>query len=310
MSAFDYQAAVKITFDKAIVSNPEVVTGTEYYRISRPITAAQVYLGSSDYSGSYPKSNAFDEDIATYWRPSGSVPYYLGKDFGEDVSLTRVGVYLNTSYCPNAYVVQGSADNSNWIDVATGNFTDATGWQYISFAETSYRYWRLKVVSMFDTYLYIYEMRFYGTRNTYNVSGWTVSADKRPRMPDCNATPGTYTVRKVTKTPDNLSVILWLELTDRMRSIGSGDITITYNKILGNLIGPYNAAVEDFTVHATPMMMVQPNPHDSEYVSALMSTTVAVYDVTYYYARSTHEYVSANIDTPTVTVTNVGGLPL
>lgn len=212
MSVYDYASCIKIVFDIPIANDPEAITGTEEFT---PTLAGGIAISSGDYVNQ-PASNVFDGQISTYWRSdTATMPKYIGRDFGRDVTLTKVGVYL-ASYKPNAYQMQGSANGTDWADVATGNFTSTTGWQYIMFDAATYRYWRLYVTSLQSSVLYIYELMFYGVRNTYSTVGWDVYATEYDKIAEGTEGIKHYTVRKVTKSEDGLSVYLWLDLGGRI----------------------------------------------------------------------------------------------
>lgn len=324
MSIFDYQAAIKITFDKPIITDPEIVTGTEYYENRLPFETPPTLISSND-NGSYPKSNAFDRNISTYWQANlTTAGQWLGKDFGGQVALTKVGVRMDySSGRINAYLIEGSNDGSNWTTVASGNFTNASGEQAVTFAEATYRYWRVNGQSRHSSYYTVTELYFYGTRNTYSTAGWTVTGSEYAYQPEGAAVAGPYTVRKVTKTEDDMSVILWLDMFDRMRDPG-GLVTVTYDKLLGNLIGPYSAAVESFSVQFTPADIIPySNPHGRDNLSALANMTVSVMEVAYKYIPAESDtFLIPDQDNPymdehlsatanmTVVVTKVGDLPL
>jgi len=310
MSIFDYQATIKITFNKEIASDPAVITGTEYYQIPIPAETVRTNLSSSD-NASYPKDRAFDADAATYWQANATTAgQWIGRDFGEQVTLTRIIARFDySSGRPNAYQLQGSTNGTDWVDVATGNFANASGDQPVTFSAATYRYWRMYFTAKYSSYYTCSELTFWGTRNTYNVAAWTVTGTERNMAPNGTTREETYTVRKVTKSTDNMSVILWLDMFDRMRS-PSSDITVTYNKLLGNLADDDNQAVDNFSISFEPVnILPYNNPHLFENLSALASMTVAVNEVTYLYTKSQDDHISAQVGM-TVVVTNVGGLPL
>jgi len=324
MSIYDYQAAIKITFDKEIVTDPEIITGTEYYENRIPEATARTPISSGD-NATYPKANAFDKDITTFWRSSTTTaPQWLGTNLGAPVTLTKVGVQMDySSGRINAYKIQGSANGVDWVDVASGNFLNTSGEQAVTFAATTYQYWRVYATSKFSSYYTITEFVLYSTRNTYSTAGWTVTGAEYDMQPEGSAIAGAYTVRKVTKTPDNLSVILWLDMFDRMRDPALA-VTVAYNKLFGNLQGALSAVVESFELVFVPTNIVPiSNPHDKENLSVAALMAVNVVDIGYkYIPAESNTFLILDLDNPymdenisiltsvIVTVTKVGSLPL
>lgn len=324
MSIFDYQASIKITFDKPILTNPEVVIGTEYY-VPVPLLLPVIPIGLGTWSGSSPLSRVFDNNTATYGYVSGTYPFAAGINFREVVPISVVRLYVADSSGPKDYQVQYSDDGSTWNTIASGQFTTTVGWQTVEFAEESHQYWRLLFTSSWTggTYAYVYEVVFCTIRNVYDVAAWTVTGQEYKYRPGTDVIDETYTVRKVTKAPDNMSVTLWLDLKDRMTD-PYGPVTVSYSKILGNLAGDFDSAVEDFTLQFTPTNIVPySQPHVSDNVSARGKMTVSTMEVTYKYIPSEsdtflvldldNQYMKENISAQakmTVAVTKVGDLPL
>lgn len=324
MSLFDYQSAIQITFDKPITSDPEIITGSEYYKPFFTEVSPLTPISSGDNS-SYPKSNAFDGDSSTFWRSSSTTaPQWIGRDYSGPVTLTMVQARFEySSGRPNAFQFQGSDDGTNWYDVATGNFANASGSQQVTFASTTYRYWRLYFTSKYSSYFTCSELEFYNTRNTYSSAGWTVTGLVYPFIPGGAPTNHTFTVHKVTKSEDNLSVILWLDVADRMRNL-AGPITVSYNQLLGNLRGAYDSVVASFSLEFEPGNITPlNNPHDEEHLSVLANLTVSVMEVTYRYIPAESDtFLVPDLDNPymdenlsvlailSVVVTKVGELPL
>jgi len=323
MSRFDFQAAIKITFDQPIVTDP-VITGTEFFVIRVPFLSPWVITSSGDFSGN-PRNNAFDGDVATFWRSSATTsPQWIGRDCGEPVTLTRVGVQMDSSSGRiNAYEIRGSVDGIAWVTVASGNFLNVSGEQMVTFPATTYRHWRLHATSRFSSNYTVSELRFYGSRDTYNVAAWTVTGPEFRYQPGGAAVAETYTVRKVTKAPDNMSVTLWLDMLDRMTD-PSGLITVSYSKVLGNLAGEFDAYVNDFMLQFTPTGIVPySQPHVEDRLSARGALTVSVVEVTHrFIPAESNTFLIPDQDNPfmdehlsarggmIVVVTNVGGLPL
>lgn len=88
-------------------------------------------------------------------------------DLGSSQSVSQVDVYWwNTTYTASNYSIQGNNANSptGWTDVATGlDSTGLTGRQSISFAATSFRYWRVFCVTGNNaTWCVISEMELFG----------------------------------------------------------------------------------------------------------------------------------------------------
>lgn len=297
-----YSAAIQITFDKIIVTNPEIVTGTEEILTRATI----VPMSSGDYSG-YPKGNAFDNNTATYWRSaSATMPQWIGTDLGEARNISKLSFYLSSNK-PGNYQMQYSDDNVNWYDIASGTFTSTTGWQNVTFTPQSHRYWRLYVTSRQSTYLYIYEIKIYETRNTYDVSGWAVSGYEPSMVPEGSLIATTYDVYRVTKTEDQLSIILWLDLFGRMK-YPQNDITVQFT---GDLRGEGNISVLPFTrtfipTNITPVF----NPNTVEKVEvANITNTPNLIHIYYTDAFNGAEKVEIANITSTATLTHVDDLP-
>lgn len=326
MSVFDYQGAIKITFDKEIKSNPTIVTGTEYYRVTLPLESAPVCISSGDYNETYSKTKAFDDDLNTQWRANTTTPpVWVGRDFGEEVTLSYVDVAMNVSTGRiNAYELQGSHDGVSYDVVTSGNFSNVSDYQVVTFTAATYRYWRLYAISKYSTYLMVSGFRFYGSRNTYSCPGWAVTANAHDRVIGGDAIVKDYAVRKVTKSPDELSVTLWLDINDRLCD-AEGLVTVTYTKAQGNLKGAYGIALDDFQLQFTPLgAYYSLSPQSVEHLSAQIKPAVSEFIVTYRYIPAEtdtflvvdkdnpymDENISAQVSSVTIVMTNVGGLPL
>ncbi len=124
---------------------------------------------SSTY-GSYSASNAFDDDLGTYWLNDDVLPVYLEYDFGSgnEKRISRYGINFNepssTDHSPADWQFQYSDDGSTWtdLDVQSGVNWAASGWKTFDFSNTTaHRYYRLYITdnkSTSDKYVQINEM--------------------------------------------------------------------------------------------------------------------------------------------------------
>lgn len=282
MASFEYGSAIKIIFDLPIVSEVSPVSGSEYYE---PAIALDGLLSSGD-NASYPKTNAFDGNTASYWRASGTTAgQWIGRDCGRAITITKASARFDySSGRPTAYALQGSNDGSSWNTVASGNFANASGWQDVVIAATTYRYWRLYFSSKYSSYYTCTEFKLYGTRDTYNISGWSVQGYEPAQSPGGAPVLTSYLVRKITKADADYSLILWLALSGRMK-YPQGDVTITFT---GSMTGPGNAAVAPFVLAFTPTNITpifNPGQECAATLAAAAISTAAIYTVAY----SSHE---------------------
>jgi hypothetical protein len=294
MAAYEYGSAIKVTFDLPVFTSLPGALSTEEYI---PAGGSAAALIASGFNSSYPTINAFDGSTSTYWRSSSTTAgQWIGKDFGRDVTLTKVIVRMDySSGRINAYQLQGSADGTTWADVASGNFINASGDQIVTFSAATYRYWRLYATSKFSSYYTVSEMRFYGSRITYDTTGWIVTGYEPDKSPEGGLVPTTYSIRKITKVDDDYSVILWLDLRNRMEH-PQGLVTVDFT---GSLQGPGNAAVAPFTLTFTPSNIAPIfNPHDSERISLSVSVTATRMRIYYESYQSADENIEI---TPAIT---------
>lgn len=277
-------AKIIITFDKEIATDPNVENGSELKKIS---CGAGTVIYSTQYSSTYSAAKAFDEDTSDYWRPStADVPQYIGKDFGSAITIGKIRVYLNASYSPNAYKIQGSDNGVDYNDVHSGNFVNITGWAEVTFAAATYRYWRLYITSITGSYMYIKEFEFYRQRPTYaNTAGWMVRGQEYTEIPPNDDTVEIpYTVYRVTKTEDNMGLILWLDFDHRMK-YPQGTISIQYNASTGgNIRSTDGGKLANFIQTFSPTDITPPefNPNDLERVEITnVSLTTNLILITY-----------------------------
>lgn len=246
------------------------------------------YFSSGTQSAQYP-INAFDGSASSYWQSSATTsPQWIGSGYGRPITCRKVDVRMDLSNGRiNAYEIQGSDDATTWSTVASGNFTNASGVQSVSFSPATYRYWRLYATSKFSTYYVVHELTFYAARDVYNVAGWSVTGYEYDRQPGGSLVQKTYTVRRVTKSEDGLSIFLWLSLAGRMLD-PEGLVTIQYAKALGNLVGAVSSQVEDFSIAFTPTNITPVfNPNAVENLQASLTANTNVIEIEYLYGYST-----------------------
>ena len=304
MSILEYSSCIKIDFDKAILNDVGAVTGTEYKQI---LNFAQLASGSNS---TYPLSRAFDGSTSTYWRSSSTVAgQWIGANFGEARAVSKIRAYFGySSGRPNAYVLQGSNDYSTWDDIISGNFPNSSAWQELLIDGYSYQYWRLVFNSRHSSYYTCSELEFYYTRNTFDTTGWTVTSDEYTTEPNGEESITEHTVRRVSRSEDNKSLYVWLDIEDRLRYPRS--VTVNFS---GSLSGPGGAQVEPFIETFTPVGITPIfNPNAPDHLTITSNFALSVKEVV---------YSSAKLDEPAdqicilpasmaLTITHVGTLPL
>jgi len=143
--------------------------------------------------------------------------------------------------------------------------------------------------------------------NTPNLTGWTVEIYTPNRAPDGTLSWVTCTKKRIYKSVDRMSVTILLTLAGRMKyPFTACRVTFT-----GTLIGDDAGFVAPFVATFDPANIVPVfNPSNPEYLSASSMISVHTHEINFQQARSTHEYLSATTTNMTITITNIGGLPL
>ncbi|HPG40290.1 MAG TPA: FlgD immunoglobulin-like domain containing protein [bacterium] len=119
---------------------------------------AGTIIYSSEWSP-YTHEQAFDNDYSTLsnlWESNGTVPQYIGYDFGAGNEKTIARYRLHTAndigWIPNDWQFQGSNNGSSWSDVhtVTGAGLSLNSWSsYYTFSNsTAYRYYRIYVTAV------------------------------------------------------------------------------------------------------------------------------------------------------------------
>jgi len=118
--------------------------------------------------------NAFDGNLATYWRTTdGVLTGYIGKTLAAPAICRRYDIYISAglySQNPKTWAFQGWT-GAAWVNlhVVTNWFSAPIGWHVFRFPnETSYSDYRLLILSTYDpgaTNLMINELKFYAGDN-------------------------------------------------------------------------------------------------------------------------------------------------
>lgn len=289
----DYSTGIMITFDKPIMSEPEIQTGITP-NVLRNVFAP---LSSSDYNTTNSKDKAFDKNDSTYWRGSSSGgPEWIGADLGSLVNVTKCRIHTGSIYRPKTYIIEGSADGTSWNAVAAGDLANTTGWQEVAFTGAAYRYWRAYFTAPYTTYFAVRDIEFYGTDIVYSTSGFLVSGNRYAMSPEGASESHNYIIKRITKTEDNLSVIIWLALTDRLK-YPDGYLTVSYDKTSGNLVGTGSAQVESFSLSFLPEdFTILFNPHDLEKIALSLTQENEIIRIYYSsFQMGTNETITASL---------------
>lgn len=304
MTVVAWSRGIRITFDKEIVTSPDITVQLNVSNYGRNMGSA---ISSGDYSVAESKDKPFDGNTSTRWTPNTyGVGKYIGRDFGTPVSLTKIR--LRQENGTGTVNIQGSNDGTNWTNVVTGwSIGNSTSYQENTFTGEAYRYWRIYYTAM-SWYVYIYEMEFTGTYMGYDVSAWTVTAQEYDKQPAGTLTTKTYTVERIIKSVDNLSVVIWLANANRMLD-PDGLVTVSYAKSLGNLAGAYSSQVEDFTVTFIPTGITPIfNPNDQEYISITPTGSASIADINFIDGQS-KEYINLSPSAEAV-LCDINGIPV
>jgi hypothetical protein len=229
--------------------------------------AWQSYSASNSYSTQTPNL-AFDGSTSTYWETRLAMPQWIQVDLGEgnEVVATKFRWYVST-YAPNAFNLVGSNDGTNWSSALVNSTSaNSSGWKVFDFVNTTaYRYYRWNITSKHSTYLYIYDIELFANLPKGNEQAFTVTAQEPLYTEFPSEELGTLAnsdiqVLSVEAYPSNSKqIILNTKPLKRFNNV-QGNITISYNAVLGNLQG-VGGVVQSFTQVFTPADLVRvPNP--------------------------------------------------
>ncbi|MGI6125226.1 MAG: discoidin domain-containing protein, partial [Acetivibrionales bacterium] len=182
----------------------ETTYGTDF-------TGGKTYSADSVLSEPFSADKAFDNDTSTGWCSFASYPHWVKVDLGSGITKTarKLRFYKNDAQRPKTFKLQGSNDNSAWIDVYSGVVANAIGWFEFTFSNsTAYRYYRIYGIDSYETppmYMQFAEieiMEVTETQGTYAISGTRV---KEIDISSAVATGGTKIEWSKT-TPANTAV--------------------------------------------------------------------------------------------------------
>lgn len=143
-NAIDYLAR-STTFAKSEALVPKMTSNT---------TPSGECFGSSVNSSTYDYYKAFDGDNSTLWAPStGDTPQSIGYKSASAICVKSLKIYpyIYNGTTPSiaTFQLQGSNDNSTWIDIGNVKTIDSVGEKEFTYDSnnTSYLYHQVKVLS-------------------------------------------------------------------------------------------------------------------------------------------------------------------
>ena len=240
MSAYDWSSGIKITFDKKIATDVEVVSGTE------AVLNMSGTVSSSAYYSVYGPANAVDGNLETtlYFRNTVG---WAKMSYAQPIAMEKFRIYRGAANRPRAFTIDGSENDVDWVTVASGECPNSTGWTEVTFEPATYQYWRVNITTKWSSHVYVYEIQFYESTPTYDSTGWAVSGYEYDKIPNGELVPANYAI-KLTKTDSDYAIVIWLKLANRMK-YPMGDITVTFT---GTLNGLGNTVVAPFVLSFSP----------------------------------------------------------
>lgn len=121
---------------------------------------------SSQYSTSYPATNAIDGSTSTRWRTvnNPSYPQYLIVELEDFYSLCGFRIYPGTdSYRPSSFKILASVDGLEYNEVYSGNCSSTASFLEFEFPNTEFvKYVKIELTGAASNRLYVYEVELYG----------------------------------------------------------------------------------------------------------------------------------------------------
>lgn len=255
------------------------------------------YLASSTYSSYYP-SNAFDGSTSSMWYTRSSGDQWIQVSTIRPLRFGGFRWYVGSSYRPKEFIVQGSNDGVNWVELYSGISEDTQGWKefYWEYKE-AYLYHRWTIASKHSSYIYIYEIEGF----VHEEKAIKVTGNQRDYVGG-ELREVDYAIKSIDQHPIQENTLL-ITLHDNFQESFDdieGDLSVEYKGQLGNLIG-YGGAVEDFLISFTPNELIStPNPGIKEYLNVAANTNTELIPIIYhkvYDLRETIKVVSLTLTT-------------
>lgn len=219
---------------------------------------------SSQYSTSYPATNAFDGSTSSYWRSASSptYPQNIVLELNDLYSVRGFRIYPNTSsYRPKSFKILVSSDGVNFDEVYSGTCSSSSNFLEFEFTNTLYsRYVKIEFTGASSSRLYVYEFEVYGVLITKkylircNGVLYTVTDGVLTAMDATELTAEVFQTYGVTEVPTwsllsgmvNPEVLLWYDTTEKTpeltaimtatpfpQTLESEDYNMIHSSILG-----------------------------------------------------------------------------
>lgn len=262
---------IGVEFSEEITTNIEAVLGYSFKEGAQDCTA---YV-SSQYS-SYGAANLIDGSYSTKWvlYPIVANSYALFTLSSARVCMA-VRMYLYATWYPKSFVVYGSSNGTDFValgDTISVGTISANGYYDFTFANSdAYLYYKIVFLTHNSAETDIGEIWL--SYPAGNERAFTVTGQVYNWVPNGELVSEEFKVAKVYAHPTvEKAVLLEIEDNDRFES-AIGNLTIEYDKSLGNLAG-YGGPVDSFSIALTPADLVwKGDQNDQEHVEL---TNVAI----------------------------------
>ena len=284
---------------KVTIQFSEVLVGDVTGMIPAPINIGDCFspsgaaTGSSRYSSTYDYSKAFDENITgTFWYTRYSGTQWIQIQLANPMWITGFRWYVK-SYPPKDFIVEGSINGTEWVTLFSGLSDSAEGWkEFIWGANFDFTYYRWSITSKHSSYLRIYEIELInakGQEGSFKLEGQEYQYVNGPLIDK------EYQLISVENHPTlDKALLATLDPQSRFNNV-EGDLTLTYDGIIGNLKG-LGGQVENFIQVFTPTeLFKKPNPAVSEVLRTEV-TLETIFTKVYYKDGYSAETFNVNVN--------------